>query len=279
MDAGNAQIWIETGLEYGVQYGMSVIQVIFIFIVGKWLAGKLSKVAVNAMERGKVDTTIAHFGGTIIRYLILTVTVMAILNVFNVETTSLVAVLGAAGFAVGLAMQGTLSNFSSGVMLLLFRPFSIGDVIEAAGVTGMVQKLGIFSTVLMTPDQIKITVPNGQIYGGTIKNMTGPDKLRFVMVDVGVAYDGDVDQAKAVLETMLRAVPGVLPDKPVSAYLLGLGASSVDFSLRTFCWDADFWDVREAMLRGAKYALAEADIGIPYQTLDINIVGSVNAPT
>ncbi len=272
MDPENAQIWIEKGLEYGVTYGMDLVKVIFIFIIGKWLAGKFAKLAVAGMGRAKVDETISGFAGTIIRYALLTVTVLAILEVFGFKTTSLVAVLGAMGFAIGLAMQGTLANFSSGVMLLLFRPFNVGDVIEAAGVVGCVQSLEIFSTVLLTPTQVKITVPNGQIYGGTIKNMTGANTLRFIPLDIGVAYNADIDQTKALLESTLRGIPGVLADKPVAAVLVNLGASSLDFSIRTFCNDADYWAVREQMLRQCKYALDKASIGIPYQTLDVHIV-------
>ncbi len=272
MNPEDAQVWIEKGLEYGVTYGMSLVKVIFIFIIGKWLAGKFAKLAVAGMTRAKVDSTISGFAGTIIRYALLTVTVLAILEVFGFETTSLVAVLGAMGFAIGLAMQGTLANFSSGVMLLLFRPFNVGDVIEAGGEVGCVQSLEIFSTVLLTPTQVKITVPNGQIYGGTIKNMTGSNMLRFIPLDIGVAYDADIDQTKALLEATLRGIPGVLADKPVAAVLVNLGASSLDFSIRTFCNDADYWGVREQMLRQCKYALDKAGIGIPYQTLDVNIV-------
>jgi small conductance mechanosensitive channel len=264
---------IQQGVTLGVPLALNVLKVVFIFIVGRWIAGKLADVTARSMTAGNVDATLTNFASSGVRYLILGVTVLAVLNVFGVETTSLVAVLGAAGFAVGLALQGSLSNFSAGVMLLLFRPFSVGDVVTAGGVTGGVQQIGLFNTVLKTPDAVVITVPNGQVFGSVISNMTSED-MRRVDVGIGVAYDADPRSAKKLLIEAVDGVFGVLSEQGTDAYLIELGASSVDFQIRAWCKPADYWAVREQILIQGKLALDDAGIGIPYQTLDLNIVSS-----
>lgn len=268
------QAYIQQAIDLGVPLGLNILKVIFIFLIGKWIGGKLSQLAVAGMSRAKVDQTISEFGGTAVRYLILAVTILAVLNVFGFETTSLVAVLGAAGFAVGLAMQGTLSNFSAGVMLLLFRPFSVGDVIDAGGVGGRVKRLEIFATVLENARGDQITVPNGQIYGATITNLSPlGDKMRLDL-DFGIEYGADIDTAAKVLIDTANGLEGVLADEGTTCPVVGLGASSVDLQVRAWVDPADYWGVWVALHRAGKYALDAAGIGIPYQTIDLNITSA-----
>lgn len=270
MSEEQVKLWLEQGIALATEFAPRVIGVLFIFILGRWLAGKFARIARKGMDKSKVDETLAQFGSNMVRYLVLTVAVLAALEMFGIKTTSFVAILGAAGFAVGLAMQGTLGNFSAGVMLLLFRPYNVGDVIQAGGSTGGVTNLGIFATTMQPPSGEVITVPNGAIFGGTITNYT-PGEIRMAAVDVGVDYGADVDTAAKVLEEAIKDLPGV--DK-VAVVLTGLGASSVDFQLRLWIPNAEFAATKSAALRAAKYALDAAGIGIPYQTVDVHIVSN-----
>ena len=264
------QIWLEKGIELAVEFGPRVLGVIFIFILAKWLGGKLGKLTTAGVRKGGLDEILADFAGSVVRYLILLVGVLAALGMFGIETTSFVAVLAAAGFAVGLALQGTLSNFSAGVMLLIFRPFDKGDVVDAGGVAGKVEILGLFSTTLCTPDNVLITVPNGQVYGAVIKNMTRKP-LRRVDVMVGVAYDADVDQAKKIMIDVCSGIEMVVAEPAPDAYLKELGANSVDFQVRAWAEPADYWAVREQLLRRSKQALDAAGVGIPFPQLDLHV--------
>ena len=265
-----SQIWLDKGLDFAMQYGPKIIGVIFIFILARWLAGRFAKLTTAGVKRGGLDDIIANFAGSMVKYLIMLVAVLAALGMFGIQTTSFVAVLAAAGFAVGLALQGTLSNFSSGVMLLIFRPFAIGDVVDAGGVVGKVEDLGLFSTTLCTPDNVLITVPNGQIYGAVIKNMTRKP-LRRVDVMVGVAYDADIDEAKKVLIGVCNGIEQVVAEPGPDAYLKELGSSSVDFQVRAWTEPANYWAVREQLLRQSKQALDAAGIGIPFPQLDLHV--------
>lgn len=271
MDLEQTKILMQAGVDALIAFAPKLAIAVLILIIGRIIAGRVGTLVEAGLYRAKMDKTLSVFGGNMARYFIFMVAGLALLNNFGIETTSFVAVLGALGFAVGLALQGSLSNFSSGVMLLFFRPFSVGDVIEAGGVVGGVKALGIFSTTLATPDNVFITVPNSQIYGGVIKNMTNQEKRR-VDIGVGVEYGAEPDKAKKVLLDMLKALPEVLDDPGNDVYLISLGASSVDFQMRAWCKPSDYWTVREKLQRGAWYALAEAGIGIPYQTIDLNIV-------
>ena len=255
-----------------LDWGTNILTVVLIFVIGRWLAKKASSLAVAALEKAGVDATLRTFAGTVVRYAILVVVVIAILERFGIETTSFVAVMAAAGFAVGLAMQGTLSSFSSGVLLLLFRPFNVGDVVNAGGVSGRVEHLQIFTTVFGLPDGSKIFVPNSQIYGSTIHNKSPGGGRMSLAVSLGAAYDADIDRTREVLTEMVNSLPKVL-EGTGHCVLTGLGASSVDWSVRCAVHPDDYWSVLEAVTVHAKKALDAAGIGIPYNTLDVHIVG------
>ncbi len=208
------------------------------------------------------------------RYLVMLLVVLACLGIFGIETTSVAAVVGAAGLAVGLAFQGTLSNFAAGIMLLVFRPFKIGDVVDLGGVVGGVADISLFTVSVDTLDNKRVTIPNSAIFGSTIKNISHHPKIR-VEIDVGVDYTADIDTTKKVLEDALLGVPGRLSEEPVEAYLMGLGGSSVDWQARVFCDPFTYWDVRMATIRAVKYALDGANIGIPYPQMDVHVDGAV----
>jgi small conductance mechanosensitive channel len=264
------QVWFDQGVELASEFGPRVIGVIFIFILAKWFGGHFGRLTAAAVKKAGLDEMLANFGGSIVKYLILVVAVLAALGMFGIQTTSFVAVLGALGFAFGLALQGTLSNFSSGVMLLFFRPFAKGDLVEAGGVVGTVEDLGLFGTTLITPENLVYTVPNGQIYGSVIKNMTAKP-LRRIGIMVGVAYDADIDEAKRILIAAAASVDLLVAEPAPEAYLTELGGSSVDFEVRGWADPAKYWAVREALTRAAKLALDEAGISIPFPQLDLHV--------
>lgn len=193
---------------------------------------------------------------------------MACLAVFGVETTSFAAVVAAAGFAIGLAFQGTLSNFSAGVMLLTFRPFELADYIEAGGEEGVVEEIGLFTTTLLTLDNRKIIIPNSAVAGGVIKNYT-TQPLRRVDVNVGVEYSADLRKVREVLEAVVAAEPQREEGEKSYAYLTKLGASSIDWQLRVWAKPENYWDVRERVTQAAREALDRAGIGIPFPQMDV----------
>lgn len=268
-----AEMLMSKGIDLATVWGPKLIAALLILIVGKWLSSRVSGGVRAAMKRSKIDDTLTDFAANFAQYAVLLLIGLGMLQFIGIEMTSVVAILGAAGFAVGLALQGTLSNFSAGVMLLLFRPYNVGDVIEANGVVGAVRSLGIFSTTLVPPDNVVITVPNGSIFGSVIKNLTSESQRR-VDVGIGVAYDSDLDASRAALEGALKEIPGVLAEPAPAAYLIELGGSSMDFQMRAWCAPADYWAVREMMLQRGKEALDAAGISIPFPNLELHVLNT-----
>ncbi len=177
-----------------------------------------------------------------------------------------------ASFAIGMALQGTLGNFAAGVMLLVFRPFKVGDVVKAGGEIGSVVDIGLFTTEFKTPDNRKVVVPNGKIFGDTIENITH-HPIRRVDVPVGTAYEADIDQTRAALEACISKIPDVLADPAPQVFLKELGGSSIDWVMRVWCDTPKYWDVYQATIRTAKMALDQAKIGIPYPQMDLHFDG------
>ncbi|MBL4698260.1 MAG: mechanosensitive ion channel family protein, partial [Phycisphaerales bacterium] len=199
---------------------------------------------------------------------------VAILGTLGIEVTSFAAILAAVGFAIGMAMSGMLGNIAAGVMLLFFRPFKVGDVANAGGTTGKVIEIGLFTTTFDTPDNRRIIVPNGAIFGGTIENVSFHDTRR-VDVEVGTDYGADIDKTREILMATAKACENVLPDPGPGIVLAGLGGSSIDWSIRVWVNAADYWGVKDQLTRDVKYALDNADIGIPYPQMDVHIDGKV----
>jgi len=252
------------------QWGLKVVGAIALLIVGRMVAGLLRKLTRRSMKKAEVDATLIPFMSSMVYYLAMAVVLIAVLGLFGIQTTSLIAILGAAGLAIGLALQGTLSHFASGIMLLIFRPFRVGDVVEVGGTIGKVEEIGIFTTTLKSPDNIKITVPNSQIYGSTIKNMNGYETRRVDMV-MGVSYDDDLAIA---METMMRVIQEdtrVLAEPEPQIAVAELGDSSVNFVVRPWCKAEDYFGVKFDLTRRFKEELEAAGCSIPFPQRDVHL--------
>jgi len=260
------QTWLDLWATLGWPIVQAIVLIIAVLLVSGWARGLMSK----AMRRAHVEETLVRFFGNAARWIIMLLGALMILSTFGVDTTSFAAVLAAMGFAIGMALSGTLGNFAAGIMLLVFRPFKVGDVVNAAGVTAKVDEIGMFTTTFDTPDNRRIIVPNGKIFGDTIENISH-HATRRVDVAVGVDYGCDVDEARKVLEQVCASVEGGLSDPAPVVYMTELGASSVDFALRVWSNAADYWAVRERMTRDAKKALDAAGIGIPFPQRDLHL--------
>ncbi len=254
--------------------GQPVLLAIVLILAVVFIAGWARGVTTKACRKAKVEETLARFLGNMFRYLVLVIGGIAILGTLGVEVTSFAAILAAVGFAIGMAMSGMLGNVAAGVMLLFFRPFKVGDVANAGGTTGKVIEIGLFTTTFDTPDNRRIIVPNGSIFGGTIENVSHHDTRR-VAVAVGTDYGADIDKTREVLLAAAKACTGVLQDPEPAAVLTGLGGSSIDWSVRVWVNAADFWAVSDQLTRDVKYALDNAEIGIPYPQMDVHLDGNV----
>jgi small conductance mechanosensitive channel len=261
---------INTIIPFLTQWGLKVVGALVVLIVGRMVAGIIRAGVRRAMTKAEVDSTLIPFVASFVYYLIMAVIVIAVLSLFGIQTASLVAILGAAGLAVGLALQGTLSNFAAGVMLLIFRPFKVGDWVEIGGIAGSVVAVRIFSTVLKTGDNVMIIVPNNQTWGGTIKNYNGYDTRRIDLV-MGIGYDDDIQVAMDTISKIVNADERVLSDPAPLIAVSNLGDSSVDLVVRPWCSGADYWGLRCDLTRRLKEGLEAAGCSIPYPQQDVHI--------
>jgi small conductance mechanosensitive channel len=268
MDA-NAEGLVQTLVTLVSTWGLQVIGALAVLIVGRIIAGWLRRLTRRSLERAELEPVLIPFLANGVYYLALAAVLIAVLGLFGVETTSLVAVLGAAGLAVGLALQGTLSNFSAGVMLLVFRPFKIGDYVEAGGEGGTVQEIGVFSTVLHTPDNVRITIPNSAVFGQTIKNYSANDTRRNDLV-IGISYDDDIARAIETIQRVLAADARVLEEPKAAVAVAELADSSVNLVVRPWCAGSDYWGLRFDLTRKLKEELEAAGCSIPYPQQDVH---------
>jgi small conductance mechanosensitive channel len=268
---------LETVLNtYVIPWGTKIIMALLVFIIGRWIAKMLTRALKGLMERGGVDQMLISFLGNIAYAALLAVVVLAALEQLGVNTTSALAILGAAGLAVGLALKDSLSSFAAGVMLIIFRPFKLGDFVEAGGVSGVVEEIRIFHTVLKSGDNREITMPNAQIYSGTIINYSARDTRRIDLV-IGIGYDDDIKKARDLLQQILDADNTVLKDPAPTIMLLELGESSVDFAVRPWVKSGDYWTTRAALLEAIKTTFDKQGISIPYPQRDIHMIQGVAA--
>lgn len=259
----DAELWISKGIDFVTEYGPKLIGAILIYIIGSWLIKKIIKVLQKAMAVKEYDESLQKFLLNLAKWALTIFLIITVISKLGVETTSLAAVFAAAGLAIGLALQGSLSNFAGGVLLIIFKPYKIGDLIEAQGVLGSVKEIEIFTTKLITPQNKLAIVPNGAMANGNIINYTAEGKMRVDTV-VGVDYGADIKKSKEVLLAMLQANPKVLKDPAPSVNVEELGDSSVNLAVRPFCKPEDYWDVYFATIEGTKEVLDEAGISIPY---------------
>ncbi|MBN1794799.1 MAG: mechanosensitive ion channel [Candidatus Omnitrophica bacterium] len=255
---------------YLMTYGLNLLAAIIILVVGRWLARFVSRVIEKVMTKANIDKTLASFVQHLSYFALLAFVVIAALNKLGVETTSFVAIIGAAGLAVGFALQGSLSNFAAGVMIILFKPFKAGDFIEAGGAMGTIQEIQIFNTILNAPDNRRIIVPNSKITGDNVTNFTGIVNRR-IDLTFGISYSDDIRKAKEALEKVVGADSRVLKEPAPVIAVSELGESSVNLVCRPWVKPTDYWGVYFDTLEKGKIALEAAGITIPFPQRDVHM--------
>ncbi|MCX2979253.1 mechanosensitive ion channel [Halieaceae bacterium IMCC14734] len=255
---------------YVVPYAINIVMAVAIYYVGKIVVGIVIGVVGKLLNRAEMEPMLVTFVSNLLRWILLLFVIIAALGQLGIETTSLVALLGAAGLAIGLSLQGSLQNFASGVMLMVFRPFKSGDFVEAAGTSGIIEAIGIFTTTMRTGDNKEVIIPNGGIYGGNIINYSARDTRRVDMV-FGCSYDADVREVKALLEKILSEDDRILADPAYTVAVGELADSSVNFITRPWVNSADYWAVLWDTTERVKIEFDAANIGIPFPQMDVHI--------
>jgi len=255
---------------YVIPWGINIVMAVLIYIVGKIVVSILLNVFGKVMARSKYDEMLIDFVKAILSAVLMLFVIVASLDQLGVDTTSLVAILGAAGLAIGLSLQGSLQNFAAGVMLLVFRPFKAGDFVEAGGAMGVIKSISIFTTVMTTGDNKEVIVPNGQIYSGNITNYSAKETRRVDMV-VGIGYDADLKHAKEVLNELVAADDRILADPEPLVAVSELADSSVNFVVRPWVKSADYWAVKFAFTEAVKLRFDEEGISIPFPQMDVHV--------
>jgi small conductance mechanosensitive channel len=255
---------------YVIPWGINIVLALLIFFIGKFIVGIITNLVKKLMGKAKVDVILVNFIGSIIKSVLLLFVVVAALDRLGVDTTSLIALIGAAGLAIGLALQGSLQNLASGVMLIIFRPFTAGDFVEAGGASGIVEHIGIFTTQMRSGDNKDIILPNGSIFGGIITNYSKRETRRVDMV-FGIGYNDDIRKAKEIIASVIAADERILKD-PAPLIAVGeLGDSSVNFNVRPWVRSADYWNVYFDLNEKIKLSFDENGISIPYPQMDIHM--------
>ena len=254
---------METIMGYVESYGVPLLKAILIYLIGSWIIKKITKAVKKMMAKGSYDESLQKFLVNLVSWALKIFLIITVISTLGVETTSLAAVIAAAGLAVGLALQGSLSNFAGGVLLMIFKPYKIGDLIEAQDSLGVVKEIEIFTTKLVSPDNKLVIVPNGAMANGNITNYTAEGKIRVDTV-IGVGYGEDIKKTKDVLMEVLTSNELVLKDPAPSVNVMELADSSVNFAVRPFCKPEHYWDVYFATYENSKLALDKAGIEIPY---------------
>lgn len=258
-----AEEWLNYGVELAKEFGPKVLTALLIFIIGLWVIKRVIGAAKKVMYNSKYDESLQRFLLSMVSWILKIFLILLVIGQLGINITTFAAVIAAAGLAVGLALQGSLSNFAGGVLIMIFKPYKIGDLIEAQGVLGNVKEIEIFTTKLITPQNKLAIVPNGAMANGNIINYTAEGKMR-VDTTIGIGYGEDIKKAKEVLLEVLEANPKVLKDPAPSVNVSELADSSVNFAVRPFCAPEDYWSVYFATLENCKLALDKAGIEIPY---------------
>ncbi|OKB65617.1 mechanosensitive ion channel protein MscS [Serratia marcescens] len=268
--------WLVKNQDLLIQYAVNIVAAIVILIIGSIVARVVGNALNRVMKLRGIDATVADFLSAIVRYGVLAFTFIAVLGRVGVQTTSVIAVLGAAGLAVGLALQGSLSNFAAGVLLVIFRPLRVGEYVDLGGVAGTVDQVQIFSTTLRTSDNKTIVVPNGKIIAGNIINYSREPNRRVDIV-VGVAYNADIDVVKKVLGDVIAADKRIMHAKGVTVRLNEMAPSSLNFVTRSWTTNAEYWNVYFDLMENFKRALDAHNIGIPFPQMDVHLYRTENA--
>lgn len=255
---------------YILVYGLNLVFAVVIFVIGKWVVNIITRIVEKMLNKGKVDQVLIDFIGGMVKSILVLFVIIASLGQLGVDTTSLVALIGAAGLAIGLSLQSSLQNFASGVMLIMFRPFTVGDFVEVAGISGIVEKISIFNTVMRTGDNKEMIVPNGAIYGGVITNYSAKETRRIDMI-FGIGYDDDIKQAKEIMLDIMNQDERILKEPASLVAVSELADSSVNFVVRPWVKSADYWNVMFDLNENIKLAFDKASISIPYPQMDVHM--------
>lgn len=255
---------------YIVPWGINISLALAVFIIGRMVAGIIVSLVEKLLAKAKMEEILINFISSIVSAVLTLFIIVAALDRLGVDTTSLIALMGAAGLAVGLALQGSLQNFAAGVMLIIFRPFKAGDYVDAGGTSGTVDTIKIFNTVLKTPDNREVIVPNGAIYGGTITNFSARATRRIDMV-FGIGYGDDIRKAKEVIKAILESDERILKDPEPLIAVGELGDNSVNFNVRPWVNSGDYWPVKFDLNERIKLAFDENGISIPYPQMDVHM--------
>jgi small conductance mechanosensitive channel len=254
----------------GLQFAKDIFVALVIFYVGRFVVRMVTKMLRKGMQKQEVDKTLETFVCNFVNMLLMAFVFIAAISQLGVQTTSLIAVVGAAGLAVGLALQGSLSNFASGVLIVLFRPYKVGDFIEAAGIAGSVEEVQILTTIMKTGDNKQIIVPNSQVMDSIITNYSANDRRRVDMV-VGVSYDDDLDKVRKTLEELVAADDRILQEPACTIAVSELADSSVNFVLRPWVASGDYWGVKFELTEAIKKRFDEVGISFPYPQQDVHM--------
>lgn len=257
----------ELGLEYAPKVALAVITL----IIGLWVISMIGKLLHLSMEKSKVDPTLIPFLSSLVSWVLKILLFISVASMIGIATTSFIAVLGAAGLAIGLALQGSLSNFAGGVLIMIFKPYKVGDLIEAQGQLGVVKEVQIFNTILTSPQNKQVIMPNGAVSNGAIVNYSAEGKIR-VDLSIGIAYNANIPQAKEVIMTVLKNHPKVMQDPAPFVGVVELADSSVNLAVRPHCHPSDYWDVFFDINEQMKTALDENNITIPFPQRDVHLI-------
>ncbi|MEO0459670.1 MAG: mechanosensitive ion channel domain-containing protein [Myxococcota bacterium] len=266
---------IQKAIDFGYAYGPSVIGAILTLVVGWFVVGLLTRGARSVLKRSSLDAALQGFVVSVLSGLLKALVIISAVGKLGVETTSLAAIIAAAGLAIGLSLQGTLGNLAAGVMIMLFRPFKLGDYVEAGGAAGSVEEIAVFATTFKTPDNKKIIVPNGAIIGGNIANYSAKETRRIDLI-FGIGYEDDIKVAKAMIESVVSSHSKVLSEPAPTIAVSELAESSVNLVVRPWCKTADYWDVYFELTEQLKLAADEKGISIPFPQRDLHVIGAAN---
>jgi len=257
--------------QYIIPWGIKIVSAILIYVIGRWITKLVVKSVAKLMIKSNVDASLTKFAGNIIGAVLTIFVLIAAIEQLGVDTTSIMAIFAAAGLAVGLALKDSLSNFSAGVMLIIFKPFKLGDFVNAGGSSGVIEEIQIFNTIMRTGDNQEIIIPNSHIYGGSITNVSARDTRRIDLV-IGIGYDDNIGTAKSVIEDIISSNALILNDPAPTIMVLELGESCIDIAVRPWVKTADYWAVRAELLQTIKETFDEKGISIPYPQRDVHMI-------
>ncbi|MEO1513996.1 MAG: mechanosensitive ion channel domain-containing protein [Bacteroidota bacterium] len=251
-----------------VQYAPKVLGAILTLIIGFWIVGRITNFFEKTMSSRGVDETIRPFLTSLVSVGLKVLLLLSVASMFGIETTSFIAIFSALAFAIGMALQGSLGHFASGVLLLVFKPYRVGDLVELAGNVGVVEGIQVFNTLLRTPDNKRIIIPNGVVTSGVITNISGQGEIRVDMT-YGIGYTDDIDKARQIIQDVADSCPQVMKEKPVDIFVSELADSSVNFAVRPWCKSEHYWDVYFYMHENIKKSFDKENISIPFPQMDV----------